>query len=183
MQLQCFFSLTLLAFTIDEKRITLISLSFYCSNIFFQHPAEALLLCLFVWLANTKRLGAANCRKRHLLWQEGEKHLTESCHLVKRAKRIIELFTYLSLPLSQRYYQTICSSSSDELLIKQPQTFFAFPHILRKVLLLRSSPLFAKLTLTSLLSVTLRLPSVSRLTSWSVKPRKHNAASPEAFLG
>lgn len=81
---------------------------------------------------------------------------------VKEKEREQEAFCFS--PLSQRCSETIWFHSSDELLIKQTQTFFSFPHVLEKVLLLFPLPLGGKLTLTSILSMMLKLPSVSVLT-------------------
>ncbi len=68
-----FFSLNMLVFANDENTLSRLASSHLTVQIQFSHPAGARLLCLFMWLANIKCLGMANCCKRQLLRQERPK--------------------------------------------------------------------------------------------------------------
>lgn len=152
MQGQSFSSLNMLVFANDENTLSRLA-SHLTVQTQFSHPAGALRLYLFMWLnvwgwlivakKTTIMLRESKTSEGQLAFgevqEEREKKYWQEKGYRNRQK---ERNFYISIPpLSQRYYETICLHGSDELLIKQPQTFFSFPHILRKVLLLCSSPL------------------------------------------
>lgn len=141
----------------------------------FPHPDKRLCFVSLCDLQMPNVWGIANCWESQLWWQTREQNIwrkADTCGNTERKQKVSEWKgsqrreqeAFCFSPLSQRCSETIWFHSSDELLIKQTQTFFSFPHVLEKVLLLFPLPLGGKLTLTSILSMMLKLPSVSVLT-------------------